>query len=58
LSSLNAVLFLIWVASVAGSAMVASSKNRSAGVWAVLGFLFGVFALIVVAVLPRKQPAW
>ncbi len=58
MSGLNAVFLLIWVASMAGCALLASSKNRSAGLWAFLGFLFGIFALIAVAVLPRKQPAW
>jgi hypothetical protein len=35
-------------------ALVASSKNRSALLWGVLGFALGVIPVIVVALLPRK----
>lgn len=36
-------------------AMIAARKGRFAIGWAVLGLLFGIFALIVVAVLPSRQ---
>lgn len=33
---------------------VAVSKGRGPALWAVLGFLFSLLALIVIALLPRK----
>jgi hypothetical protein len=35
--------------------LIANSKGRSVALWVVLGFLFGVIALIIVALL-KKQP--
>jgi Na+/melibiose symporter-like transporter len=39
----------VWVFVIVVTALVAGSKNRSAGGWAFAGALFGVFALIAVA---------
>ena len=33
---------------------IANEKGRSSGAWAILGFFFGFFALIVIALLPDK----
>ena len=41
------------------TALIASHKQRNAASWGVLGFLFGLIALIVCAVLPRRPaPGW
>jgi hypothetical protein len=45
--------------SAAACSAIASHKNRSTVTWGILGFLFGVFALIACAVLPsRARSAW
>lgn len=46
---------LIWCLFAYGSYTIAKSKNRNETVWAVLGVLFGIFALIVVALLPKVE---
>ncbi len=38
------------------TAIVASSKGRSGFAWLLLGVLFSVFALILVALLPSRKP--
>lgn len=43
----------IWLFLAVLTAVVASSKGRSAFGWFLLGCLFGIFALIIVAVLPN-----
>lgn len=45
--------FLIWVAFAIICAIIASNKNRSAVGWFILGLIFGIFALIVIACLSR-----
>jgi hypothetical protein len=49
------VAFLIWVLFGVFSALIASSKNRSAFGWFFVGFLFGPFGLLVAA-LPPLDP--
>jgi hypothetical protein len=43
---------IFWLFCFIGAGYVASQKNRSVGVWLLLGFFFGIFALILVALLP------
>lgn len=49
------VSLAVGVACAFGGYFIAKGKNRNAGLWAVLGFLFGLIALIVIAVLPKKS---
>jgi Na+/melibiose symporter-like transporter len=35
---------------------IANTKNRNVVLWVVLGFLFGLISLIIIAVLKKKQP--
>lgn len=49
-------LIIFWLACAILSAIVASSKGRSAGGWLILGLVFGLLALIVVAVISSKKP--
>jgi hypothetical protein len=45
--------------SAAACSAIASHKNRSTVTWGILGFLFGLFALVVCALLPsRPRSAW
>lgn len=46
---------VIWAAFAVGCYYVAKSKNRNAGAWAVAGLIFGIFALLVVALMPKRQ---
>jgi hypothetical protein len=43
---------IFWLFCFIGTGYVASQKNRSVGGWLLLGFFFGLFALILVALLP------
>lgn len=45
-------ILLIWIGLAVATAAIADAKGRSAFGWLVAGVLFGVFALIVVAVIP------
>ncbi len=47
--------FLIWLLCAGVTAAVAASKGRSGFGWFLLGCLFGIFALIVVAVMPNLK---
>jgi hypothetical protein len=49
------VYVVAWGVLAVISAVTAGKKGYSPGVWLVLGFLFGVFAVIVVALLPDKS---
>lgn len=42
---------LIWAGSILGCASLAKQKNRNVPGWAIGGVFFGIFALIVIAVL-------
>lgn len=50
-------LLILWLVCAFICAAIASSKGRSTGGWFVLGLIFGIFAVIVVAVLSNlKRP--
>lgn len=50
---MDLAIFGTWVVCFGGScAIIASSRNRSAGGWFALGALFGIFALVVICALP------
>jgi hypothetical protein len=46
---------LLWVVFMVGTGLVAANKGRGVALWVVLGFLFGIFALAAVALLPAKK---
>jgi hypothetical protein len=46
---------LIWVAFAVGCGFLAKNKGRSVVGWVVAGLFFGVFALIVLALMKPKQ---
>lgn len=48
-------LLLIYLAIVFGCVMIARRKDRSPLVWGILGLLFHLPALIVIAILPSAQ---
>ena len=37
------------------SGVIAAGKNRSGGLWAVLGFVFGWLAVLIIACLPKER---
>jgi peptidoglycan/LPS O-acetylase OafA/YrhL len=39
-------------------AFIANSKGRSPVLWGILGFLFGLIPLIIIAVMKRKPPQY
>lgn len=46
---------VIWVGCAVACYFVAKSKGRNAGGWAVAGFFFSLIALLIVALLPKRQ---
>src|SRR3546814_5765472 len=46
---------LLWIGFAVVTAIAASSRGRSGGVWFFLGLVFGVFGLIAVLVMPRVE---
>lgn len=46
---------IIWLFFAFCSMFVAKNKGRSEGGWFIAGFIFGLFALIVVAILPKIE---
>lgn len=48
-------IITFWIGCAIVSAIVASSKGRSSFAWLVLGAIFGIFALILVIVLPSQN---
>ena len=52
------LILLMAIGFTVGTAALANSKGRSPVTWGILGFLFGIFALIVCAILPNRKPAY
>lgn len=50
------ILFIVAIITVICAAL-ASRKGRSVAGWAIAGLCFGIFALIVLAILPAKEAA-
>ena len=49
------IMFFIWIACAVVCYNLANAKGREAGVAAVCGFLFGVFALIYYCAVPKLE---
>lgn len=49
------IMLLIWIAIGVGCVVLAKSKNRSQIGWGIAGFLAGLFALILLAFLPKIE---
>ena len=52
---METAIVLAWAVCAGISAVTAAKKGYSPGAWLVLGFLFGVLAVIVVTLLPDKS---
>jgi len=52
-----AIGFVIWIGIIAWTVSIARRKGHSPMLWGVLAFFFSFIALIIVAILPRKQSA-
>ena len=46
------ILLAIEVAIIVATAKIAESKGRSAALWGILAFVFGIIPLVIVALLP------
>jgi 4-hydroxybenzoate polyprenyltransferase len=56
-SSFNPTVFLVVAIVMAVvCAYVANTKGRSVVLWAILGFFFGLIALIIIAILKKQTP--
>lgn len=51
------LVLLIWGGCAIACRKIAESKGRGAGSWTVAGLLFGIPALIVIALLPTRMPS-
>ena len=50
-------IVLVWIVFAIICGVVANNKGRSVGGWVVAGLIFGIFALVVLALLkPTRQP--
>jgi hypothetical protein len=50
--------FFIWLVCAIVAGVIASSRGRSGFGWFLLGCIIGIFAVILVAILPsKKEPA-
>jgi hypothetical protein len=50
-------LIFLWAFFAVVCAIIANNKNRSGVIWAILGLIGGVFAIIIVALLPKVEAA-
>ncbi len=50
---MNAVFLLLSVLLGILCHNIAQTKNRNKELWAILGFLFGIFAVIIISLLPN-----
>jgi hypothetical protein len=46
---LETFFLLVWLGCAVACGLIAQGKGRSGGLWAILGFFFGFFALLVIA---------
>lgn len=49
-------IFVFWLFCAIITAIIASSKGRSGFLWLIIGAMFGIFALVLVAAMPRITP--
>ena len=49
----NLIIFVGWGLCSWGCYKIAQAKHRNPELWGVLGLLFGVFAIIVISLLPN-----
>lgn len=45
----------IWLICAIGAGLIANAKGRRVWLWILLGFLIGIFAVIIIACLPKVQ---
>lgn len=50
------LLFLSWILLGALCSRIARQRNRHSGGWFVIGFILGVFGIILLFILPKKKP--
>jgi hypothetical protein len=50
-----AAVIVVWVICAIVGALIGDKKGRSAGLWAVICLITGVFGILVVAVMPKQR---
>lgn len=48
-------LLLFWILFAVCCGILANNKNRNVVGWAIGGFFFGIFALLIIACLPKLE---
>ena len=49
------IMILVWIAFGYTTMKIAQSKGHDKTLWFILGVLFGIFSLIIIALLPAKK---
>ncbi|MGD9697497.1 hypothetical protein [Acinetobacter sp.] len=47
------MMFIVWLFCAVGAGTLANQKNRNGFAWLLLGFMFGIFAVIAILLLPE-----
>ena len=50
-------IFAFWIFTAIICGMLARNRRRNIAMWVILGFVFSIFAVIIVALLPPRKPA-
>lgn len=51
-----AIFVILWIACAVAGALIAESKGRNPGLWAVLCLIFGLVGILVISVLSSEKP--
>ena len=52
---MDGLIILMWLACGGLSAYIAQQKNRNVGLWAIMGFLFGIIGVLIIALLSKVE---
>lgn len=48
------IILFVWIVMAYVCYDVAKEKGLNSGMWAILGFIFGIFALMILVMIPKK----
>lgn len=49
------IILIIWIVMAYVCYDVAKEKGLDSGIWGILGLIFGIFALIILVMIPKKK---
>lgn len=49
------ILLIFWLLFAAACSFIASEKGHNAGAWFVIGMVGGIFALVAIIAVPKKE---